>query len=87
MLNTIQKINFLEYYLLDIKDNYADSFKSDIHFYFNDFDINNPRLKFLEKYNTEIEITNCIDNLTSHIVLKFKEDEEQLSDFIYYFLT
>ncbi len=90
MLNLEQKIEFLKAYLLDIKDNYADSFKTDILFYFDEFENieeNKNVFNFLNKLNSKEEIENSIDTLTSKIVMKFNEDEEQLSDFIFYALN
>lgn len=87
MLSLEQKIEVLKAYLLDVKDNYADSFKTDVLYYFDEF--NNIEkhkgvFNFLNELNTKDEIHNLIDSLTSKIVLKFNEDEEQLSDFIFY---
>lgn len=79
------KIKILKDYLIDIKDNYADSFKTDIFLYFNEFDdIQNIDFKFLNELNSKEDIHNWVDNLTSKIVMKFNEDEEQLSEFIFY---
>lgn len=52
--------------------------------------IGNPlkNLKFEERIvKSKEEIKNWVDNLTSKIVIKFNEDEEQLSDFIFYTLN
>jgi len=90
MLRFNEKIELLMNYLEDIKDNYADSFKTDILFYFDEFediDESDPRLKFLNRLNSKEEIHHRVDNLTSKIVLKFDEDEIGLSDFIYYELN
>lgn len=90
MLNLEEKIEFLKAYLLDIKDIYADSFKTDILFYLDEFENieeNINSFKFLNKLNSKEEIQNYIDKLTSKIVMKFNEDEEQLSDFISYALN
>lgn len=89
MLSYEDKIKILEEYLLDIRDNYADSFKTDILFYFNEFeDIQkNTDFKFLNKLNSKEDIHNLVDNLTSKIIMKFNEDEEQLSEFIFYALN
>lgn len=90
MLSFVQKIEILKAYLLDAKDNYADSFKTDILFYFNELENigeNDFTFSFLGGLNSKEEIYNCIDGLTSKIVMKFNEDEEQLSDFIFYTLN
>ncbi|HTO15893.1 MAG TPA: hypothetical protein VLZ83_08980 [Edaphocola sp.] len=85
MLKLEFKIEILKSYLVDIQDNYADSFKTDILFYFNQFEnINNIDFKFLSVLNSKKDIHNWVDNLTSKIVMKFNEEEEQLSDFIFY---
>ncbi|MCP4055683.1 MAG: hypothetical protein GY739_22105 [Mesoflavibacter sp.] len=87
MLKLEDKIEILKTYLYDIKGNYADSFKTDILFYFDEFeDIQNTCFKFLNKLNSKEDIHILIDNLTSKIINKFNEDEEQLSDFIFYSL-
>lgn len=88
MLSYEDKIEILKKYLLDIKDNYSDSFKTDILFYFNEFEnIQTIDFKFLNKLKSEEDIHTWVDNLTSKIVMKFNEDEEQLSDFIFYTLN
>lgn len=87
MLSFNEKIELLKNYLEDIKDNYADSFKTNILFYFDEFediDESDLKLKFLNRLNSKEEIHSWVDNLTSKIVLKFDEDEIGLSDFIFY---
>lgn len=87
MLNHNDKIEILKSYLSEENYNYADSFKTDILLHFNEFDNtqeNNIRLNFLKNLKSKEDIRNCIDNLTSKIVMKYNEDEEQLSDFIFY---
>jgi hypothetical protein len=83
MLTLTQKITRLQTYLETIEDNYADSFKADIYIYLGDFEEGNSELDFLTPLNSLLEIQHWVDTLTSQIVLKFKEDEEQLSDFIH----
>lgn len=87
MLSFIDKISILENYLLQINDNYADSFKTDITLFLGEFETQNSNLNFLNNLSSEIEIENWVNNLTSKIVLKFNEVEEQLSDFIFYELN
>jgi hypothetical protein len=87
MLTLAAKISILEKYLLQIDDNYADSFKTDIALFFGEFETQNSNLNFLNKISTIEEIEKWVNNLTSKIVLKFNEDEIQLSDFIYYSLN
>lgn len=87
MLNFAERISYLERVLLQNKENYADSFKTDIAIYLGSFEIQNSNLNFLEKLSSKEEISVWVNNLTSKIVLKFDEDNEQLSDFIYYALN
>lgn len=87
MLSFSNKISILENYLLQLNDNYADSFKTDIALFLGAFETQNSNLNFLNNLSSEIEIENWVNNLTSKIVLKFNEDEEQLSDFIFYALN
>lgn len=88
MLNFEEKIEILKEYLSEIKDNYADSFKTDIMLYFNDFeDVNSEDFKFLSELKSKEDIYKWVDKLTSKIVMKFNEDEEQISDFIFYALN
>lgn len=88
MLSLEDKIKVLKAYLSDIKDNYADSFKTDISFYFNEFeDVQKIDFKFLDELNSQEDIHQWVDNLTSKIVMKFDENEEQLSEFIFYTLN
>ena len=84
MLTFNEKLTLLENYLSEIKDNYSDSFKTDILFYLEDFETTNKKLNFLKELNSDNEIYNWVDNLTSKIVMKYNENEDQLSDFIYY---
>ncbi|GEM54274.1 hypothetical protein B0A58_13070 [Flavobacterium branchiophilum NBRC 15030 = ATCC 35035] len=87
MLQLVEKINYLKELLSNPSDSYSDSFNTEIGFYFNEFeDIEaNERFHFLEKFKTKEEIENWLDNLKSNIVLKFREDEEDLFDFIHFF--
>ena len=87
MLNHEDKVKVLKAYLFDSKESYADSFKTDILFYFDGLDTikeDNTKLNFLENLNSKQDIHNWVDNLTSKIVMKYNEEEEQLSDFIFY---
>ena len=85
MLNFAEKISYIEHFLLQNEDNYSDSFKTDIAIYLGE--IENSNLNFLEKLSSKEEIAIWVNNLTSKIVLKFNEEEEQLSDFIFYALN
>lgn len=88
MLELSDKINILKDYLDEISDTHVDSFKTDIVFYFNDFeDEQSCDFQFLNRLNSKEEIHSVIDHLISKIALKFDENEEQLSDFIFYALN
>ena len=87
MLTFADKISYLESYLFQNGDNYADSFKEDIAMVLGDFETQNTTLKFLEKLSSKEEITSWVVKLTSRLVLKFDEDSEQLSDFIYDYIA
>lgn len=87
MLTFTDKISILENYLLQINDNYADSFKTDIALFLGKFETQNSNLNFLNTLSSNVEIENWVNKLTSKIVLKFNEEEEQLSDFICYALN
>jgi hypothetical protein len=86
MLSFFDKISFLENCLSQIDNNYADSFKTDIAIFLGEFETQNSNLNFLEKLSSKEEISLWINNLTTRIVLKFDEESEQLSDFIYDYL-
>ena len=83
MLSLTDKIKILESCLSQNDNSYADSFKTDIVIFFGDFVVQNPTLNFLEKLSSKKEIVCWVTNLTSRIVLKFDEENEQLSDFIF----
>ena len=85
-----EKIVFLEEILSVLSDNYADSFNTEIGYYFNDFENieeNKKLFLFLDKFETKEEIENWLDGLKSKIIMKFNEDEESLSDFIHYYIN
>ncbi len=86
MLSFTEKISYLESCLLQNEDNFADSFKTDIMIVLGDFEVQNSNLKFLENLSSREEISLWLNNLTSRIVLKFDDESEQLSDFIYDYL-
>lgn len=88
MLSLNNKINILKKYLYNFGDSYFDSWKTDIIFFFNNFNnYEDSKFHFLKKYNSEKEIIKGVENLISKIILKFDENEEQLSDFIFYQLN
>ncbi len=77
MLNLSEKIQHLENCLSNSNGSYTDSFKFDILLL-----IKESNLKFIDNLNTKEDIESWIKKLTSRIVLKFDEENEQLSDFI-----
>ena len=77
MLGFDEKIDYLKEVLGVVdNDNYADSFKVDISLFIGDFDTLNPKMIFLNKLSSRVEIDGWIDKLTSRIVMKFDEDNE-----------
>ena len=87
MLTLKEKISFLEKTLLDIKDNYAESFKNDIYIFFDTFDTENPLFHFLDIMKTKEDIVQWVQVLTSKIVIKYAPESETLSDFINEYIT
>lgn len=83
MLTFEKKIVYLKKQLENIEDNYADSFKTDIYILIGDFDLSNPIFYFLNDLNSNEEITEWINRLTSRIVMKFDKETETINDFIY----
>lgn len=83
MLSFKEKISYLEDSLDKIGESYADSFRTDILFFFDDFDSENPDLHFLNNIYSLNGIEDWITKLTSRITMKFDEENEQLHDFIY----
>ncbi|MFN5416620.1 MAG: hypothetical protein ACK5B9_06145 [Flavobacteriia bacterium] len=86
MLTFQEKISYLENRLHLPDGNYYDNFKDDLLIFFEDFNINNKRLNFLHHYDSISEIDNWIEKLSSRLVLKFDEEQEQLTDFIQDFI-
>ena len=84
MLTFKRKIDILERNLLSPEINYADSFKDDIRMFFSEFEEHNQNLSFLNLLNSEHEIVDWVNRLTSKIVMKFDEENDQLSDFIFH---
>jgi hypothetical protein len=83
----LQKIQHLENYLSQSDGSFADGFKTDILFYFNnDFTENNQDFHFLNAINTTLEIEQKIDFILSQFVLKFNPESETENDFIHYYL-
>lgn len=83
MLSFNRKIQYLENYLSQPNENYADSFKEDILMFIDDFTNQNQLLSFLNNINSLEEIENWVDKLCSRIVLKFDSEGEEINDFIY----
>jgi len=75
-----QKILVLKSILEETPINYADSFKTDICLFFNEFNLRNPMLSFLEKIEDESLIRIWVDKLTSRIVMH--EDDDLISELI-----
>ena len=86
MLTPIDKISYLESFLNEVQDNYADSFKTDIIIYFGDFKVSNQKFEFINTLNSKLEIENWVNKLTSRIVMKFESETDQMGDFIYDYL-
>ena len=80
MLSLKQKVMHLEICLNKIEENYADSFKTEIVYFIDEFNSENQRLAFLKNLNTNSEIENWIAKLTSRIVMK--EDEMEVNEII-----
>lgn len=77
------KISLLETCLNQTQESYADSFKSDIAIYLGDFEIRNSNLNFLNTLDSKEEIESWVNKLTSRIVLKYSEENEQLNDLVF----
>ena len=80
-----QKILALQNILEETPNNYADSFKTDICLFYNEFASKNPMLIFLEKFDDESSIRNWVDKLTSRIVMHESDDvvSELIADYFY----
>ncbi len=79
-----KKTKILENYLSESPTNFRDTFKTDIYLFFNeDFTTENPLLNFLDVFESKEDILSWVDKVTSQIVLKFDENEEELGDFIW----
>ena len=80
MLSFEEKIIYLEKSLNKTEENYANSFRTDINIFFDEFHIENKLFNFLKEIKTFIEIENWINKLTSRIVMK--EDEMEVNEII-----
>ena len=83
MLSFQEKIIYLKNSLNTAGENYKDIFKSDVFIYFEEFNVANEKLMFLNNLFSFEEIDNWIEKLTTRILLKFDNNSEQISDFIY----
>ena len=86
MLTSKEKIIYLENSLSKTEGNYYDNCKEDIIIFFDEFNVKNKRLKFLNNFVSFIEIDNWVEKISSRIALKFDEESEQINDFIYDFI-
>lgn len=78
-----EKIEVLKDYLAQPSQNYRDTYKTDIYLFFNeDFTNKNSLLNFLNDLSTHSEIIDWVDLVTSQIVLKFDEDDQEMGNFI-----
>lgn len=80
-----QKISMLDSILKESPNNYAETFKTDIAFFFDEFSDYNPLLSFLENIENESAIRSWVNNLTSRIVMHEDDDliEELIADYYY----
>lgn len=82
-----QKILVLQTILSEVRENYVDSFKTDVLFYFGDFEEEDVKLDFLKNLKYEVDIKARVELLLSKIVLQFNHEEDSLGDFIFYDLS
>jgi hypothetical protein len=80
MLIFEEKIAFLIENLNNESESYADTFKTDIFFFIDEFSIKNPFLKCLHPLEKQIDIQNFINFLTGKIVMN--EHQADISDII-----
>lgn len=73
-MNKLEKIKYLNTVLETDHGSYADSFKSDISLFFDQFALSNPLFNFLDNLNTPQKITEWVNKLTSRIVMHEEED-------------
>lgn len=87
MLSFTDKMSYLENYLTKSQCNYADIYRTDILIYLGGFEQHNDNLKLLNRLKTTEEIEYFIDKLTSRIIMKYDQENEELGDFIFDFIT
>lgn len=80
MLSFKEKIVHLENILNKREENYADSFRTDILIFFDEFHVENKLFNFLKEIKTLIEIERSMIKLTSRIVMK--KDEMEVNEII-----
>ncbi|MDP2089249.1 MAG: hypothetical protein Q8J84_07585 [Flavobacteriaceae bacterium] len=80
MLSFDEKISCLVNSLNKTEENYADSFRTELLFFFDEFNAENPLLSFLKDFDSNSEIENWINKLTSRIVMK--EDDLEVNEII-----
>lgn len=81
MLSFEEKISYLQHSLNKVGENYADSFRADILFFFDDFNTKNTKLQFLNTIQSINEIEHWITKLISRIVMK--EDDLEANEIIF----
>ena len=81
-----EKITCFENSLNKLEGNYYDDFRGDIILFFEEFNVKNERLQFLNSLDSFTEIDKWIEKLASRIILKLDEESEQINDFIYDFI-
>ncbi|MGB1207245.1 MAG: hypothetical protein ACPG5B_16475 [Chitinophagales bacterium] len=82
MLNQNQKIEYLQFYLAQKNNSYADTIKVEIAFLF--FDLCQGDFNFLKKVRTQKELEKRIDFVVSKVVLH--EHEEGIRQIIQEYL-
>lgn len=81
-----EKITFLQAYLNGEQRTFSDTFKTEISFYFDVYETNNPKLKFLHNLKTQSEIKSKMDGLLSALVLKYNEEDDEFGEFVEWYL-
>lgn len=85
MLSKTEKIQKLKDYLCTKNDSYADTFKGDILDFLSNYEEDSAVYDFLYELKSESDIKVWVNNVLSHIVMKFDEQFEDISDFIHQF--
>lgn len=82
MLTFTEKTTILKSFLEDVGHSDTDCFKTDILFYFQDFDPLDSKLSFLNDLDFEEEIIDWVNHIISMIVLKQEEEEDIFGEFV-----